>query len=140
MDNVKKQFVELYELLEANKNKKVNTIMPELVALMSKKTTGVTNAVQRDDEGNVTHIFCYYHKEWEAIDEVEYGKKTNSATGLNTMCKVGTSKWTKQQRVKKQANAELLTKVAKGELKPEDIAGEQARIDEESKIIIPLGE
>ena len=139
MENIKKQFVEVYELLEANSSKKVSTILPELIELMSRKTNGGTNGhtYKKDDEGNVTHVFCYYHKEWEDVTEVEYGAKKGTATGLNTMCKEGVSNWTKQQRAKKKAEAELLTKVASGELKPEDIAEEQARILEESKVIVP---
>ena len=51
MENIKKQFVEVYELLEANSNKKVSTILPELVELMSRKTNGGTNGhtYKKDD-------------------------------------------------------------------------------------------
>ena len=137
--NVKKQFEELYTLLEENKYKKVSTLMPQLIELMSRKNnnSGSANTFIKDDEGNVVAIYCYYHKKWELLTEVEYGSKKNTATGYNTMCKEGVSSWTKQQRVKKQAEAELLTKVASGELKVEDIATEQATILEESKQIKP---
>jgi hypothetical protein len=136
---VKKQFEEIYALLEANKNKKVSTLLPELAELMSKKSAGGTNGStfhKIDDE--VVAVYCYYHKKWELISKTEYGKKaSNQATGLNTMCKEGVSAWTKQQRMKKLAEQELLTKVSKGEILPEDIASEQEAILKESKLIVP---
>lgn len=136
---IKKQFEEIYALLEANKTKKVSTLLPELAELMSKKSAGGTNGStfhKIDDE--VVAVYCYYHKKWELVSQVEYGKKaSNQATGLNTMCKEGVSSWTKQQRMKKLAEQELLTKVSKGDVKPEDIASEQDLILKESKVIVP---
>lgn len=139
MTTVKKQFEEIYAILEENKNKKVSTILPTLMELMSKKNnaSGTVNTFIKDDEGNVIAIFCYYHKKWELISECEYGNKRGTTTGLNTMCKEGISKWTKQQRVKKSAEAELLTKVSSGELAVEDIGAVQAEIIETSKEILP---
>jgi hypothetical protein len=139
MSNIKKAYVELYQLMLDNPKKQIATMMPQFLEIMQAKSAGGTNGktFKTDDEGNVTHIFCYYHKKWEPLAEVEFGKKKHSASGYNTMCKEGVSQWTKQQRVKKQAEQELLTKVANGELKPEDIADEQARILEESKRIEP---
>ena len=138
MTTVKKQFEEIYAVLEENKNKKVSSILPQLIELMSKKNnaSGAANTFIKDDEGNVVAVFCYYHKKWELVTDVEYGNKKGTTTGLNTMCKEGVSKWTKQQRVKKAQEAELLTKVSSGELAVEDIAGEQTRILETSKKII----
>lgn len=140
MTTVKKHFEELFALLEENQNKKVSTLMPQLIELMSKKSHGGGNGSTfvKDDEGNVIAIYCYYHKKWELVSHAEYGAKaSNQATGLNTMCKEGVSQWTKAQRVKKLKEQELLTKVASGEILPEDIAVEQARIAEEAKEIIP---
>ena len=139
MTIVKKQFEELYTLLEENKSKKVSTILPQLIELMQKKNnaSGQANTFMKDEDGNVTHIFCYYHKKWEDVTECDYGSKKGTATGLNTMCKEGVSNWTKQQRAKKQSEAGLLTKVMSGELLTEDIPAEQARLLEESKVIVP---
>lgn len=139
MTIVKKQFEELYTLLVDNKNKKVATILPQLVELMQKKNnaSGQANTFLKDDEGNVTHIFCYYHKKWEDVTIAEYGSKKGTATGYNTMCKEGVSNWTKQQRVKKQSEAGLLTKVISGELMPDELPAEQARLSDEAKVIKP---
>lgn len=136
---VKKQFEELYAFLEANKNRKVSTIMPELSEMMSRKSAGGANGktFYKVDEA-VVIVFCYYHKKWELVNIAEYGKKvSNQATGLNTMCKEGANAWSKQQRDKKKAGEQILTKVAAGELEPTEIAAEQERIAEESKVIVP---
>lgn len=136
---MKKQFEEIYAVLEANQNKKVSSIMPELIKLMARKNnaSGQANTFIKNEAGEVTHVFCYYHKLWEEVAKVEYGAKANTATGLNTMCKEGVSNWTKQQRVKKQKEAALLSKVASGEIAVEDIGTIQAELQEEAKTIIP---
>lgn len=137
--NVKKQFEEIYAILEENRNKKVATIMPQLIELMSRKSnsSGMANTFLKDESGQVVAVYCYYHKKWEIVADVEYGSKANTATGLNTMCKEGVSNWTKQQRIKKVAEADLLTKVTAGELAVENIGAEREKIAEEAKVIVP---
>ena len=137
--NVKKCYEEIAVLLEANENKKVKTIMPQLLELMQKKNnaSGLANTFIKDAEGNPIAIFCYYHKRFELVSEVSYGSKKGTATGLNTMCKEGVSNWTKQQRIKKQAEAGLLTKIVDGELTAEDLPTAQAEIAEIAKEIKP---
>lgn len=112
--NVKKAFQEVVALLEANKNKKVSTIMDQILELVTAKSGGKT--FYKDDQGNVIAIYCYYHKQWELVSEVEFGKKKSTATGLNTMCKQGVSNWSKQQREMSKAKDELFKKVANEEV------------------------
>lgn len=133
--SIKKQYQAIYALLEENSNKKVSTIMPKIVELMSAKVTQKT--FMKNEDGIVTHVYCYYHKKWEDVTQAEYGKKANTATGLNTMCKEGVSAWNKQQRRKTKANAELLEFLASGELSPDEIASKQAEILLEVSIIEP---
>ena len=110
---IKKDYQLIVEFLEANQNKKVATILEQLREMCSQSNT-VT--FKKDDDGNVTEVFCYYHKQWELVSEHEYGKKaSNKATGLNTMCKVGYNQWTKQQSAAKKAKEQLLSRVAAGE-------------------------
>ena len=136
MQQVKKAYEQVYALLEANKNKRVNTILPELVELMTAKTNQQTFI--KDQDGNVTHVFCYYHKLWEPVAKVEYGKKaSNKSTGLNTMCKEGVSNWTKQQRVMKQAKTKLLEDVASGEVPANELQDQLDAIELEAKSIVP---
>ncbi len=138
-NTIKKDFIELYNLLEANKNRKVSTILPELLELMTKKNnaSGSSNTFVKNDAGETIAVFCYYHKRWELVSECEYGSKKSTATGLNTMCKVGVSNWTKQQRAKKQAEAALLPMLSSGELTVEELPAAQAEIDAASKAIVP---
>lgn len=84
----------------------------------SKKTT---STVITNSDNEVVAVFCYYHKQWELVSEVEYGSKINTTSGLNTMCKVGVSKWTKKQRDAKKSKEELLTLVASGDVQVGDI-------------------
>lgn len=137
MSNVKVMYKELYAVLEANKNKKVSTILPQLAEMMSKQTTAMESTLRYNDKNELTHIYCYYHKEWEAIVECEYGKKKNTKSGYNTMCKLGVSNWTKQQRAKKKAEGELLAKLSSGEITVEELPALQAEIAEAAKVIVP---
>lgn len=141
---VKKAFQPMIEFLEANANKKVATILPELIEMVAKAKAGGSGTGRnfvKDDDGNVIAVFCYYHKKWELVEHVPYGKKaSNKATGLNTMCKEGVSNWTKQQRQYQKAKDEVLNRVMAGELTYDDVADELAKHDEELKSIKPLSE
>ena len=136
--NVKKQFAEIVAILEANPNKKVSSIMDEVLALVSKKSNGGSNGstVHKDADGNVVAVFCYYHKRWELVSGIEYGAKAGTTSGLNTMCKEGVSKWTKAQRDSKKAHSALLDSVANGEVAGDDIRSKMEEIAVETKAII----
>lgn len=124
---IKKDYVELVNFLETNKNKKVETILDLVREMCSQK---VETTFKKDENGNVTHVYCYYHKVWEDVSQVEYGKKaSNKATGLNTMCKVGLNQWSKQQRVAQKEKNELLEKMAKGEVTQEEFTLELDQIE-----------
>ena len=128
--STKKSYVELVTFLRANKDKKISEILStdEFVSLIeSKKVQEVT---RYNDKDVLTHIYCYYHKEWESITECEYGNKASTAWGLNTMCKIGVNQWTKQQSVAKDAKTGLLNEVAEGKLLPADIGARITEIDE----------
>ena len=138
MTAVKKAYQDVVNFLQANEDARVGDVLGQVISMTSAKSAGGTASnVMRDSEGNVTHIFCYYHKKWEPVAEVEYGAKANSSTGLNTMCKEGVSQWTKQQREAKKANEELLQKVAAGELNAADLPAQLEAIEAERQKIIP---
>ena len=124
---IKKQFVELVALLEANPNKKVSTMLSEVYELAESKKKDTTYIL--DAEGQPFAIFCWYHKQWELVSDVPFGSKVSNPTGLNNMCKVGTSKWTKAQRDATKANTDILAQVASGELEPSKILDRQAEIE-----------
>ena len=135
MATVKKAYVEIVELLESNLGVTVEEILPEVIKLAQAKTGaggGKATVFQRNEDGEVVAIKCYYHKLWMDPRVVEFGKKATSPTGLNNMCKDGVSKWTKQQREVKLAESNILAQVTAGDLPVEEIADEQARIAEEA--------
>lgn len=136
--NVKKQFAEIYKLLEENKNRKVSSILPELAALMSTKTAGgsdIGRTYLKDEAGNTYAVYCYYHKKWELVSQAEYGAKANTATSLNTMCKEGVSAWTKQQRIYKKGREELLMQLASQDILKDEFDSALAVLEEERKAI-----
>lgn len=131
--SIKKSFVEIVELLEANEQKKVKDILPEIIELVTSKQKATT--VFRDIEGNITHIFCYYHKKWESVEF--YGQKASSHTGFNTMCKEGVNRWTKQHSQFRKLKGELLEKIVSDELAVEDLAQQLKQLEDERNVIIP---
>lgn len=133
--NVKKVYQPLVELLQENQNKKVATLLPEILELVQSKR--VQKSYKMDDEGNVTHIFCYYHKLWEPVSDVEFGSKKNTATGLNTMCKEGLSNWTKQQRNYRKGKEFILDLVADGTIAPQEVESELTKLEEARQAVHP---
>lgn len=130
---IKKAFEEIVALLENHKGSKVSSIMDQVYLLCEAKKIDSTHLCDKD--GNIVAIFCYYHKQWELVSETPYGSKANSATKLNTMCKVGTSKWTKAQRDAAKAKAQMLEDVASGKVAPSDIVKLSEDIEAQRKTI-----
>jgi len=130
---IKKSYVELVSFLEANKNKKVSTILDEVYEMTkqaSRSRTFLTNK-----EGDVIAIFCYYHKQWELIDQTSYGKKASSTTGYNTMCKIGVSEWTKQNKAIKQTGETVLSMLENGEIEANEISSTKEKLIDDIKQI-----
>lgn len=131
--NIKKPFQEIVDLLEANKGEIVETILEDIIAIaMSKKQD---STVRRNEKDEVTHIFCWYHKEWEPVEW--YGLKASSHSGYNTFCKQGVNSWTKQQRDFKKLKGELLEKLMEGEIEKDDLQEEIARLEADRDLIKP---
>jgi len=137
MSTIKKGFTELYAILKANEEMTVEEVMEKLLPIM---TAQQRNTAHYTDEDGRLVVFCYYHKQYEHVDQVPYGKKANTKTGLNTMCKVGTNQWTKQQREYKEAAGTILDLIANGELEhsKEAITAKQAEFAELKDRIVPL--
>lgn len=137
--HIKKDFVELVAFLETNKNKKVETILEQLKELCSSKNV-MASTLRRDEEGNVTHVYCYYHKEWEDVSVIPYGNKYNTASGLNTMCKQGVNQWTKQQRVYKSTIAQIGSDLMEGKITTEQALELRTRAEAAKDLIVPYTE
>lgn len=129
---IKKAFIGIHAILVANEDKKVKSVMSELVEIMSAKGAGGgASSVHRNEAGDIVGIMDYYFKVWLPVKFVEFGSKANSASGLNTMCKLGVSLWTKQQRDFKKGKDVMLTDVQAGNILPTEI---QACLDELEEI------
>lgn len=127
---IKKIFVPLIALLEANAQKSVKSILPEIMELAaSKGAGGVATASHKDAEGNVVAIRCSFFEKWFPVSHVPFGNKEGSATGLNPMCKEGANLFSQMQREYKKGKEEILERVASGELSPEKIQGELAKLE-----------
>lgn len=135
---IKKVFVDLVSFLEENKTKKVSSILAEVIELTSAKSTGNTmgSTTRRNEANEVTHIFCYYHKMWEPVSEVEFGAKRTSSTGLNNMCKEGTANYGKQQRVASKAR-DGITQLAIDGTSAEELQSMSGSIEEARTAIVP---
>jgi hypothetical protein len=131
---IKKSYAELVEFLEANKNKKVSTILDEIYSMTSQKSMSRTYLT--NEQGEVFAIFCYYHKQWELLSEVDYGSKASSTTGYNTMCKIGVKHWTAQNKQAKAVGGSILTMLEAGEITSDEISDTRERLLAETKVII----
>lgn len=117
---IKKQYEDIVTFLQENPNKKVSSILEQVKAMCESKTKGRTFA--KDENGEVVAIFCYYHKQWEMLADVEYGSKKSSSTGLNTMCKKGVRGWTRTQKLMRDLDISLLSKVVAGEIEASEVS------------------
>lgn len=135
--NVKVRLLPLVQFLIENQAKKVSTILEEVITLASpapRATTTRTRAPSaiRDDADNVVGIYDTYFKRWMPVvgsKAVEFGVKASSNTGFNSMSKVGQNHWAKSNGQAKAILDSLLDKVIKGELTPEQVAGQKAEAD-----------
>jgi hypothetical protein len=137
--NIKKNFVEVIAFLEANQDKKIKTVLDEVKALCSAKSSGgseIGTTFLKDEEGHTVAVFCYYFKKWMPLGQVEFGQKAGTASGFNTMCKEGVSNWTKQQRMASQEKEALLSQLSEGSITVEDLPRLQAEIEERRKVIV----
>jgi hypothetical protein len=126
-------FAQTIEILTANKVKKA--VIEEVKAkydeatflTASKKSNGSgsnSTAYFDPQTKELVAVFCYYHKKWELVANIEYGKKAGTKTGLNTMCKEGTSAWTKNNRKLQKAKDELTQQLLQGKLTQEQFTAQ----------------
>lgn len=141
MATIKKAYLAIASLLAANPDALCSEIYPQFEALASAKTSGGGGGVtsfHKDDEGNVLVARCAYHDKYFHTADVKFGKKASSASGLNTMCKDGTSKWTKQLATFKKAKEQLLDDVGSGEIEASDIVSLTEEYQTARDVIVPI--
>ena len=133
--SIRKQFVPLMEFLEGNRGQKVSDLLPQITQICSAKSNRsgekVALFIGEGEKRKPVAILCWAFKRWMPLvgdNAVEFGSKANTATGLNTMCKEGTSWWTKNNREKKEAEADILKQVKAETLKPNQIDAAEAAV------------
>jgi len=141
MATIKKAYQEIVSFLEANRDASVNDVIDNVIELASAKSGGgggKATAFHKGEDGTVLAVRCFYHKTWISPLVVEFGSKASSSTGLNSMCKEGVSKWTKQQRAYAQGKDALLNEIASGERDADSLAEALEELEEARKAIAPL--
>ena len=144
MSKVKKVFEPILAILTAavaaNPKVRVSDILDEVTAATAAKTGegsgGKATTFHKTEEGVVDGIRCYYFGKWFDPATVEVGKKANTPSGYNSMCKVGLNQWTKQERDAKLAKDKLLADVAAGTVAASDVGAQLQAIDDAKKTVI----
>jgi len=140
---IKKAYVAIVEFLEQNGEKKVKSVIKDVIAMASARTGGgggKATAFHRDEKSQVvTAVRCFYHRLWMSPQIVDFGAKASSATGLNSMCKDGVSKWTKRDRAYKAGKEGLLADLINEEVdfNQADLADAMAALETAKTQIIP---
>ena len=128
---IKKAFTAIASLLSANMGATVADIYPQFEELASAKSGGgggKATTFHRDEEGNVTALFCAYFKQWFPVGgDVEFGAKASTQSGFNNYSKQGLANWNKQLNEFKKGRDALLTEVAAD---PSLAADLQTKLDE----------
>ena len=142
MSTIKKAFQPIMTILAAGvaAGTVSQEVHDECLALTAAKVGsggGKATTFHKNEDGVVVAVKCYFHKLWMDPRVADFGAKASSATGLNSMCKDGVSKWTKAKSDAKKAEANILTRLTAGELDASEIEAEQARIAEEAAVITP---
>jgi hypothetical protein len=127
--NVKKIFLPLIALLEANSGKSVKAILPEVLELAASKGAGGVATASHKVDGQVVAVRCSFFEKWFPVSHVPFGNKEGSATGLNPMCKEGANLFSLMQREYKKGKEAILDKVASGDLAPEKIESELKKLE-----------
>ena len=136
---IKKVYQEIVAFLEDNPEKKVKSVLDEVISMCEAKRASGAQTYLKDAKGKVVAILDYYFKRWMPLvgsQAVEFGIKNGSSTGYNTMCKVGASQWVKQNRQIKNAKTDMLKELKAGTLLPKDIEAREIEIEAESKKIV----
>lgn len=147
MATIKKAFAPIISVLSAamlaDPEATIASIFDEVEGLAAAKTGaggGKASTFHRNDDGVVVAVKCYYLNKWLHLgaEGVEFGEKKSSASGLNSMCKFGTSQWTKQNNAAKKAKTDLLAEVAAGTVDGADVPEALIAIDQAREAILPL--
>lgn len=143
--STKKVFAPIIALLTAavasNPKVRVSDVLAEVEELTKANVGGGggrATTFHKNDAGETDAIRCFYFQKWFDPRTVETGKKANTPSGYNSMCKVGLSQWTKQQRDYKNGKDELLAKVVSGEVAQADLGTHLQALEDAKNTVIAV--
>jgi hypothetical protein len=123
---IKKAYQALISFMEANKDKKVSTILDDVKAMCSAKQGGGGGARSFFKVGEeVVAARCGFYEKWFDPKVVEFGNKAGTASGLNSMCKAGVNEWTARNNAVKKARDEGFAEFTEGKITGDEL---QARL------------
>ena len=135
---IKKQYEDIITLMQANPKRTLGTFMKDkaFIDLVTASRRATSYLSMTDNPKDAYAVFCGYHKQWELIvtDEeglCNYGTKSTSPTGHNTMCKVGHADWSATQRELAKVDQIVLSELMAGELTAEEVPTRKAKLVED---------
>lgn len=122
----KKSYSNIVDYLEAKKGQLItDDIMQTIYSLTNQKNSQSSKAIYQDDK--LIAIYCWQHKQFELLDEVEYGLKASSSTGYNTFCKIAVRVWTTKQKMLKAVAVDVLKDVEAKKIDVKEIKAEMSK-------------
>jgi len=131
---IKKQFTELITLLESNQEKMIKTILPQVLALCESKVATLNCLFDKNKRAFA--IYCYFHKQWEIVLEVDYSAVSKSPSGKSRLCKLGQKAFTAQQNAFKLVPSKVLELVESGKIKTSEIKETTSKLLQDTKTLI----
>lgn len=136
---IKKVFLPILAILESAMTSTVAEVIEQVRAVASAKVGGgggkATN-FHRNEAGDIVAIKCYAFDKWMDPRVVDFGKKANTPTGYNTMCKAGVAVWTQAQSAFKKGKEAVVAQLLAGEI-DNTAAQEQIEALEATRVSVP---
>ncbi len=113
----KKAFEGILAILESNQNKKVSEIIEDIRDTCKKNKAGARPKAHL--QKGILFLHCAYFNMWFNSEKQEFGKKGNSPTGKNNICKEGARLYQSAAAKFKRKSHELLRDIYAGTIKAE---------------------
>ena len=119
---IKKQFKDVIDFLEKNKNLKIEQIIDQVTEMCSGKSGGGTRAETwiKDADGKCLAICGYADGRWKPVvgkHKVEFSTKTGTGHGFNVDSKAGLKAWHARNAKAKKVLDEMMTTLKSGTVK-----------------------
>lgn len=140
--SIKKVFQSVIAFLEANKDARVSKVLPEIMEMCSAKQGGGTTARSFYKQGEeLVAARCGFFEKWFDPAVVEFGKKAGTASGLNSMCKLGVNEWTARNNAHKKGRDAAFADFTAGKLSADDFQAKLREVDSarDAEKVLPEG-